>query len=42
MDPAGNQAQNSGVNCYKLCVKIIDYYLFSNQPTYMAAGHFHL
>ena len=39
MDPAGNQAQNIGVNCYKFCVKIIGYYQFSNQPVNMAARH---
>jgi beta-xylosidase len=39
MDPAGNQAQNSGVNCYKFGVKIIGNYQFSNQPAYRAAGH---
>jgi len=39
MDPAGNQAQNSGVNCYKFGIKIIGNYQFANQPAYRAAGH---
>lgn len=39
LDPSGNNAQNSGTNCYKYGVKIIGNYQFSNQPAYRAAGH---
>ena len=38
-DPAGNKAQNSGINCYKYGVKLIGNYQFSNQNAYRAAGH---
>ena len=39
MDPAGNQVQNSGVDCYKYGVKLIGNYQFSNQKAYCSAGH---
>ena len=39
LDPAGNQAQNSGANCYKYGVKLIGNYQFSGQPAYRSAGH---
>ena len=39
VDPAGNEAQNSGTDCYKYGVKLIGNYQFYNQPGYRAAGH---
>ncbi|MCR5415462.1 MAG: family 43 glycosylhydrolase [Pseudobutyrivibrio sp.] len=39
VDPAGNEAQNSGVDCYKYGVKLIGNYQFYDQPGYRAAGH---
>ena len=39
VDAAGNEAGNSGVNCYKYGVKLIGNYQFYNQPGYRAAGH---
>ncbi|SDB22806.1 Beta-xylosidase [Pseudobutyrivibrio sp. YE44] len=39
VDPAGNEAGNSGVNCYKYGAKLIGNYQFFNQPGYRAAGH---
>ena len=39
VDPAGNHAQNSGINCYKYGVKLIGNYKFSNQIGYRSAGH---
>ena len=39
VDAAGNEAQNSGVNCYKYGTKLIGNYQFYGQPGYRAAGH---
>jgi beta-xylosidase len=39
VDPAGNEAGESGVNCYKYGVKLIGNYQFYGQPGYRAAGH---
>lgn len=39
IDPAGNEAGKSGVNCYKYGVKLIGNYQFYGQPGYRAAGH---
>ncbi len=39
VDPAGNEAGGSGVNCYKYGAKLIGNYQFYGQPGYRAAGH---
>ncbi|QFJ54499.1 lipocalin-like domain-containing protein [Pseudobutyrivibrio xylanivorans] len=39
VDPAGNEAGGSGVDCYKYGAKLIGNYQFYGQPGYRAAGH---
>ena len=39
LDPAGNKAYDSRVDCYKYGVKLIGNYQFKNQPGYRSAGH---